>query len=206
MLHLALSAVLSLFSAGDVHGGAIIGLQSSDLVGDDAKDRAGYPYLVGNSSPRTGIGIGGYAEVESGSLGARASLLLSQKGWSRDWPSADPVDHWTQRLTYLELPLEVKILSGGPKTAVRAYLLGGLYWAGLLSAYRSADDSDNRSDWYSSAAGFSLGLGAQGAVAPGRIGFQVRVRQDLTSICGPRIHRELDVHNMTIGADLLVGI
>ena len=205
MLHLLLAVLLPLASA-DLHVGGQIGIQSTDLVGYDANDRVVDHADIGTTDPRSGVGMGGFAEIESERIGFRASLLYSQKGWSRRYPPLIEGDRWQQSLDYLELPLELKVLSGNTRSSLRAYLLGGGYWAGLLSAHRGLDGRSNRSDWYSSAAGLSAGLGVQGKVAPARLAVQLRVRQDLTTIHGPDARRDLEVYNQSIGIDFLVGL
>ena len=205
MLHLLLAVFLPLASA-DLHVGGLIGVQSTDLVGDDANDRVVDHADVGTTDPRSGIALGGFAEIESNRLGFRTSLLYSQKGWTRRFPPLIEGDRWRQRLDYLEIPLEVKVLSGAIYSPLRAYFLGGGYWAGLLSARRGLDGASNRSDWYSSAAGLSVGLGVQWNIPPARAAVQVRVRRDLTSIYGPDAKDDLDVYNQSIGLDFLIGL
>lgn len=206
MLSLLLAASLSLVPASDVHVGGMVGLQGSTLVGDDANDNAGWNADVGSNSSRSGLELGAFAEMESGHAGGRIGFAYSQKGCTREHSAPVRGDSWTQRLDYVEVPLELKLMSGDPRSPMRLCFLGGLYWAGLVSAWRTLDRVSNQDEWYGSAVGFSVGAGVQGVAAPVRVGVQVRLRRDVTTIFGPKANRDLDIHNQTAAVEFLVGI
>jgi hypothetical protein len=202
---LSIYALAASVFGGELHLGALVGIQGSTLVGDDAYNSTNTRYRpwIGSSGTLSTGQIGMAMDFESSNMGVRLGAVYSARGWTRRVGDLT----WDQHLNYLEVPVELHLIAFPATRSVRPYLMAGLYWGGLLNAeIRSADypelNDRNTADWKPSAMGVSIGAGAQGKVDKYRIGGQIRLHRDLTV----NFKDSRDTYNQSIGLDLFVGI
>jgi hypothetical protein len=111
-------------SAAELKGGLKIGFNLTDIHGADVRD---FPYYDDPDTSwflRSGFCGGGFITVNlSRTADLQAEAIITMKGSAQIWGFSLPIDTYSLRTTYLEIPLLIRLMARSSKA--RAFLLAG---------------------------------------------------------------------------------
>jgi len=122
----------SVSSAAELKGGLKIGLNLTDVHGSDVR---AFPYYDDPDTawtPRFGFCGGGFISIDlSRTAALQAEALFAMKGSAQSWAFTNPIDAYSFRTNYLEIPLLIKLMTRPGKA--QGYFLAGPALEILLS-------------------------------------------------------------------------